>query len=212
MINNNSALFSFFNQFGKRIKKFIKLLQKTSKKNYLIFQRFQLSFIYFFALVVLIYTVINSLGYFPEFLFKFFPFLEPILDIKILQILATPEKTFILYLIIIELLLNRSTFSFSILIKYNVLLIFILEMLQNLLITYWDLLFTREFEVFNGTTVVLKSATMMFFSFLFILNFCIYFYSFFQSFKGNIPIFKGPFKFLSDSVAFWLQIKPRKEK
>ncbi len=97
MINNNSALFSFFNQFGKRIKKFIKLLQKTSKKNYLIFQRFQLSFIYFFALVVLIYTVINSLGYFPEFLFKFFPFLEPILDIKILQILATPEKTFILF-------------------------------------------------------------------------------------------------------------------
>ena len=212
MINNNSTIFSFFKQFGKGIKKFIKLLQKTSKKNYLIFQRFQLSFIYFFALVVLIYTIINSLGYFPEFLFKFFPFLEPILSIKALQILATPEKTFILYLIIIELLLNRSTFSFSILIKYNVLLIFVLEMLQNLLITYWDILFTRELDIFNGTTVVVKSATMIFFSFLFILNFSIYFYSFFQSFKGNIPIFKGPLKFLSDSVSFWLQIKPAKEK
>lgn len=212
MINNNSTIFSIFKQFGKGIKKFIKLLQKTSKKNYLTFQRFQLSFIYFFALIVLVYTIINSLGYFPEFLFKFFPFLESLLNIKLLQILATPEKTFILYLIIIEILLNGSTFSFSILIKYNVLLIFVLEMLQNLIITYWDLLFTRELELFNGTTVVSKSATMIFFSFIFLLNFSIYFYCFFQSFKGNIPTFKGPFKILSDSVAFWLQIKSTKNK
>ena len=212
MINNNSLNSSLFKKFNKGIKKLIKFIQNTSQKNYIIFQRFQLSFIYFFGLVVLIYTINNSLGFLPDFLFKFFPFLDPILKIQFLKILATPEKTYVLYLLVIELLINRSTFKFSTLIKYNVLMIFILEMLQNLLISYWDLLFTRELEIFGGNTTVVKYASMLFFSFLFVCNFGIYFYCYVQSFRGKFPILKGPLSILSNSVAFWLQIKFSKEK
>ena len=121
-------------------------------------------------------------------------------------------KIFSAELKIIELLINRSTFKFSTLIKYNVLMIFILEMLQNLLISYWDLLFTRELEIFGGNTTVVKYASMLFFSFLFVCNFGIYFYCYVQSFRGKFPILKGPLSILSNSVAFWLQIKFSKDK
>jgi hypothetical protein len=209
MKNNNSIFSSFFQQFAKKITKITKLIQKNGRKHKNIFQRFQLSFIYFFAVVVLMYTVKNSLGYFPEMLFQTFPFLTPIFDWSLLRIFATPEKTFVLYLIILEIMINRSIFNFSIVIKFNVLLIFILEMIQNLSATYWELLFIRDLDVYSTSppAYIPRVATMVFFSVFFVIFFGLYMYAFSQSFIGRIPVFPGPLRPLTDSVAFWLQIK-----
>lgn len=218
MVNSNSQSSSLLQIFLKKMKRIFKFIRKNSKKNQLTYQRFQLTFIYFFATVVLVYTVKNSLGIFPELLFQLFPFLGKLLDLQVLKILATPEKTFIIYLLVLEFIINRSVFNFSILIKFNVLLIFILEMIQNLAIGYWDLFFNRENQMIGINAIFVKGATISFFSIFFIFFLTLYFYAYVRSFQGTIPVFPTSLKFITDSVAFWLQIKPsennqkRKEK
>lgn len=207
MINKNSFYPQNFQRLIKGLKKFIKRFRNIAKRNRRVFEQFQLTFIYFFAVVVLAYTIRNSLGYFPEMLFRLFPFLVPIFDIQALKILAAPEKTFVLYMLIIEMFLNRSFFNFSVLVKFNVLLIFILEMLQNLLVSYWDILFNRELDVLSGGVIIARTATMFFYFFLFVFFFALYCYSYVSSLKGNFPKFPGVLKSITDSVAFWLQIK-----
>ena len=196
----------------KEITKSGKRVRKITKKYYFTFQRIQLSFIYFFAMVVLMYSIKNSLGFFPELLYTFFPFSEQILNIQFFKILATPEKTFILYLLVLEILINRSVFNFSLLIKFNVLLIFILEMVQNLIMSYWDLLFNRELDLFNGTGIIAKNATILFYCYFFVLFFLLYFYCYIRSLQGFFPSFPGAMGRITDSVAFWLQIKTSSEK
>jgi len=204
MINNN-----FFPNFLKFIKKFIKLIRKNSQKYKNIFQRIQLTFIYFFAIVVLTYSIRNFLGYIPEIILQFFPFLEQILDIQFLKILASPEKTFIIYLIVLEILINRSTFNFSLLVKFNVLLIFILEMLQNLLANYWDLIFGREIDtsLIGNNLIVSRNANIAFYVFLYLSFLFIYLYCYYKSMLGSFPTFPSFLQCVVDSVAFWLQIK-----
>lgn len=207
MINKNSFYPKNVQRLIKGLKNLIKRFRNIAKKNRRIFEQCQLTFIYFFAVVVLAYTIRNSLGYFPEMLFKIFPFLVSIFDIQALKILAAPEKTYVLYMLIMELFLNRSIFNFSVLVKFNVLLIFILEMLQNLLVSYWDILFNRELDVISGGAIVARTATMFFYFFLFLFFFALYCYSYVTSLKGNFPKFPGILKTITDSVAFWLQIK-----
>lgn len=209
MVNKNSKNLSIIDQIRKFFKKIAKRISKNSKKNYKIFQSIQLTFIYFFATIVLLYTIQNALGFIPETVFTFFPFFEKILAFPLLKILAAPEKTFILYLLVLEVLINRPIFNFSLLVKFNVLFIVILEMLQNLTITYWDLFFTREVGMISGNTFLDKYATINFYSILFIYFFGIYMYAYFRGLRGLFPSFKNfvILESITDSVAFWLQIK-----
>jgi hypothetical protein len=211
MINKNSLNSSVFQELIKRIKKIIRLFKKSSRIHSHIFEGIQLTFIYFFAIVVLIYTIKNSLGYIPEILYTIIPFLQQVLDFELLKILASPEKTFILYLLVLELLINRSSFQFSLLVKFNVLLIFILEMLQNLIISYWDLLFSRELEIFSTNLMIPKNTNSYFFSLLFLTFLGLYLSSYIRGLKGLFPSFPGILQAVVESVAFWLQIKILKD-
>jgi len=110
-------------------------------------QNIQLTFIYFFAVVDLMYSVLNnvfSLGGFPEILVPFFPIIKAILTNPILRIWASPEKVFFMSYVVIELMVIRSVLKFSKLVKYNVLLLFAVLMVQGLVISYWDVLFHRQ--------------------------------------------------------------------
>ena len=100
MINKSSTNDSLVFSFVRKFKKLIKLFLKSTRKNKKIIERIQLTFIYFFAVVVLSYSIQGYLGGFPEFVFQLFPFLQDILNISILKLLATPEKTFVIYLIV----------------------------------------------------------------------------------------------------------------
>ncbi len=210
MINKNSTDSSFIQNIGKRIKKLFKLFQKNTLRYQNLLQIIQLTFIYFFAIIVLIYSIKTSLGYFPEIIFKLIPFLKEVLNFPLLKILAAPEKTFILYLLVIEVVINRPIFNFSQIIKYNFLLIFILEMFQNLLISYWDLLFNREIESAVANTILVKNLTIIIFCLIFTFFILLYLYCYIQSIRGIFPRFPGYLSWLTDSIAFWLQIKTPK--
>ena len=137
MTKNNSTDLSLWKMFLKRGKKILKSIQKSlrdfSQEYPDVSQIIQLTFIYFFAVIDLLYAVLNnvfSLGYLPEILIPFFPLIKSILQSPILKIWASPEKVFFLSYVVIEFMVVRSTFKFSKLVKYNILLLFALLMIQ----------------------------------------------------------------------------------
>jgi hypothetical protein len=196
----------FWENVGKQIKKFIKYVAKSSHIYKNTFQRIHITFIYFFAIIVLAYSVKNSIGYIPEMILQFIPFLSTILDNKFLIILARPETTFFTYLVVLELFVTKSLFNFSILIKFNLLFIFLLEMLQNLIANYWDLLFTREIHisVMNTSPTFSKSGYISFYVINFFVFLFLYLHAYYRGMRGKFPQFPQP---VVDSVAFWLHIK-----
>ena len=211
---NNFTNRSLWSNFARKMKKFLKLFLKSTRKNQFVIERIQLTFIYFFATIVLSYSIQGPLNGFPEFIFYAFPSFETLLNNPFLKLLATPEKTFVLYLVILELLMNRSRFSFSLLVKFNILLIFILEMFQNLLISYWDLFFNREIEydATGADPLFDQELAIFFFMVLYFFVLLIYLFSYIKSMNGRFPAFPGSASFMTDSVAFWLQIKISKKR
>jgi hypothetical protein len=77
------------------------------------------------------------------------------------------------------------------------------------MISYWDLFFNREIEYsFVGETgLYIQDLATFFFTTLYLFFSLIYLYCFVRSCAGRFPVFPGSARFVSDSVAFWLQIK-----
>jgi hypothetical protein len=207
---------------------FIKVFQKQFtyiQKNLRVFgstypniaQSIQLSFIYFFAMVDLIYAVLNNvfaLGYIPEILLPVFPLIKSILQSPIFKIWASPEKVFFLSYVVIEFMIVRSIFKFSKLVKYNILLIFALLMVQGLVISYWDLLFHRQIATpvakwayDQGALIYTdKTLAIAFFLNTFLIFILGYLYLYIRAINGKFAKLPG-MEWLTDSVAFWLRIK-----
>lgn len=221
MTQNNFNNLSRWGVFVKRLKKVIKSIQKPfrafSAKYPNVSQMIQLTFIYFFAVVDLLYAVLNnvfSLGYVPELLLPFFPLISAILQSPILKIWASPEKVFFLSYVVIEFMIVRTTFKFSNLVKYNVLLIFALLMMQGLAISYWDVLFHRaiatpvaNWTYDHGALIFTdKSLAVTFFLNTFMIFMAMYLYLYITALRGKFANVPGT-EWLTDSIAFWLKIK-----
>ena len=221
MTKNSSTNLSSWRLFVKRLKKGAKSVKKSlrnfSIKYPNVSQIIQLSFIYFFAVVDLLYSVLNnvfSLGYLPEILLPIFPVIKSILQNPVLKIWASPEKVFFLSYVVIEFMIVRSTFKFSKLVKYNVLLIFSMLMIQGLVISYWDVLFHRQIATpvarwaYDQGAIIYtdKNLAIVFFLNTFFLFILTYLYLYFRAINGKFATI--PFmEWLTDSVAFWLRIK-----
>ena len=217
MIKSSPPL-SLWQEILKILKKFLinfKIFFSIFNPNVL--QIVQLTFIYFFAFVDLLYAVLNnvfSLGYLPEMLLPFFPTIKSILQSPIFQIWGSPEKVFFLSYVVIEFMIVRSVFKFSKLVKYNILLIFAMLMVQGLAISYWDVLFHREIATpvakwayDEGALIHTdKSLAIIFFFNTFIIFMLTYFYLYLRAIQGKFATISG-LEWLTDSVAFWLRIK-----
>lgn len=221
MVNKNSQNLSLWDNFLNLLKKKLITIKKELKyytaKYPSTSQYIQLTFIYFFALIDLIYAVLNnvfSLGYIPEILMPVFPLIQAVLLSPIFKIWASPEKVFFLSYVVIEFMVIRSTFKFSKLVKYNILLIFALLMIQGLVISYWDLLFHREIAspvaqwTYDQGSLIYsdKSLAIAFFLNTFMIFLLGYVYLYIRALKGKFATIPG-MEWLTDSVAFWLRIK-----
>jgi len=206
-----NTIFSSFYRFIK--KPFVGLNTRYPNFNQII----QLIFIYFFAIIDLNFAVlinVYSLGYIPEFLMPIFPIIKAISQSPLLKIWGSPEKVFFMSYVVIELAIVRKIFGFSKLVRYNILLIFALLMIQGLLISYWDLLFNRAISetvvkwVFGDGRIVNidKSIATFFFLNTFVIFMAVYLYLFICAIRGKYS--RIPYmEWLFDSVAFWLKIK-----
>lgn len=209
MKQNNSTNLSPWQKFLRISKNFLKFIKKNNrrfnKKYPNILQSVQLTFIYFFAILSLFYSMFNVLGQIPDVFLLVIPSgVQDIINSPILRFALAPEKSYVVYLFVIEFIIFRSIFNFSLLLKYNLLLIFLLEMFQNLLISYWDLLFNRQ--VGPDLTSIDMTLAISFMSFLFVYFFFSYLHSYFCSIRGKFTTL--PYmSWLTDSIAFWLRIK-----
>jgi len=217
MVKNNSLVSSIWENFLKVFSQFQKKYRNFSLQYPNTSQTIQLSFIYFFAVVDLLHAVFSnvvSLNYLPEFLSPCFPFIKSILQSPFFKIWGSPEKVFFLSYVVIEFIVVRPIFKFSKLIKYNVLLLFALLMLQGLVISYWDLLFHREIATpvgkwaydQGGLIYTDKSLATIFFLNTFVIFLVGYSYLYIRSIQGKFATIPG-MEWLTDSVAFWLRIK-----
>ena len=126
MTQNNSTQLSYWQLFVKRGKKMAKSIQKGLRAFSIrypdISQRIQLTFIYFFAVVDLLFSVLTNvfaLGYTPEILVPVYPLIKALLQNPILKIWASPEKVFFMSYVVIEFMIVRSVLKFSKLVKFN---------------------------------------------------------------------------------------------
>ena len=221
MTKNSSTNLSSWRLFIKKVKKVAKIIQRGlrdfSLKYPNISQIIQLTFIYFFALVDLLYSILNnvfSLGYMPELLLPFFPLIKRILQDPILRIWASPEKVFFLSYVVIEFMIVRPTFKFSKLVKYNTLLIFSMLMVQGLTVSYWDVLFHRQIATpvarwaYDGGALIFidKPLAISFYLSTFFIFIFTYMYLYFKAINNKFATLYG-MEWLTDSVAFWLRIK-----
>lgn len=220
MTSKNSKKQSFWRKVIQTLKNFFTPIQqnlaKWSQKYPNTAQNIQLTFVYFFAVLDLLSSILNyllSLGYFPEILRPFLPKMHQILVSPVLQIWSSPEKVFFFSYLVIEFMVIKSVFNFSKLVRYNILLIFSLLMIQGLVISYWDLISHREISAsaakWGFEQTILFSDKYLAFSLFFttfVLFLCLYFYLYIVSLTGKFATFPG-MDWITDSVCFWLKIK-----
>ena len=219
--NNFTNSLSIWLNFVQGVKQILeillRLIQSFGRKYPNISQMIQLTFIYFFAVIDLTYSILStvfSLGYYPEILKPFSSLIKQILEAPFFQIWNSPEKIFFLSYVVIEFMVVRSIFNFSKLVRYNILLLFAILMLQGLMISYWDLLFHREIATpvakwsFDQGAIIFtdKSLAVIFFFNTFLVFFCSYVYLYVIAMRGEF--FRNPkMLWLTDSISFWLKIK-----
>lgn len=221
MKKNIASLQELINKSWTRFQKFLQPIQKSfynfSQKYPKLTQKIQLSFIYFFGIVDLCYSILTNLfalDAFPEILSTMDPFLKWIFLSPILRIWGSPEKVFFLSYLIIELTVIRSVFQFSKLVKYNILLLFSFLMVQGLIMNYWDLFFHREivgsaakWSFDQGILIHTdQNLAVIFFLNTFLVFLGIYFYLYITALQEKFATIPG-MTWLTDSVAFWLRIE-----
>jgi hypothetical protein len=212
MAKKNQKNLSLWKKFLKKFKKLINVIKKNNQaftaKYPNILASIQLTVVYFIAFISLFYSLINVLGDIPDTIYALIPsFYLKILYSPLLRFILSPEKTYVVYLLAIEFIIFRTVFRFSQLFKYNLLLIFLLEMFQNLLLSYWDLIFQRTAEIGEVSTIDINFAIFSV-SLIFCLLFVLYFYGYICALRGKFVTY--PYMYwLTDSIAFWLQIKTR---
>jgi hypothetical protein len=209
---DQSVFFKLFQWIKRIIILFKRKNRRFSKEHPYLLQSIQLTFIYFFAVLTLFYNLTALVGHIPYVFEHIIPsFLQDLIKSPIVRLALAPEKTYVVYLFVIEFIIFRSLFNFSKLFKFNVLLIILLEMIQNLAISYWDIFFNRQFG--NNQILNVDMVWALFcISLIYLFFFICYLYSYFCSMRGkytSIPYMD----WLTDSISFWLRIRtPRMKK
>ncbi len=212
MLNEIKKISPTFRYLYKKGQNFFRKLKKFAKKYPFFIQFLQLSLLYLYASITLVFTVQNGLGMFPEFLERIIPFSKEILSLKFFRILASPEKTFFLYFILSEIVFRSK--SISLFFQYNFLLVFLLEMIENLILALWDIFLRRDtIGMLPEELIIAQQLEISFFTVFFLIFFSIYIYCYINTLFLKFTSFPKPFEKITDSVCFWLNIdKKRKRK
>ncbi len=177
----------------------------------------QLTILYTLALCDLIFNILNYLIIYDYIIkiprFVSFIFLN-IIKNKIFNFWYKPQGIYFISIICIDLFIIKSFFNISNLVKYNLLLLFILLLIQSLFINYWELFFTQEISLNNTLKYFIKEDNFIgpkFLSILFLFNiffiFSIIYIFFYINAIRNKYITFYIIDWLTYSIAFWLRIK-----
>lgn len=203
---NNTIMnpnFKFLTRIKEKLLKVITFARTKVKQNMIFFDRILLTILYLYAFLTQLATLRLILGSLPELYQYLFPSLESIVAQPFLRTITDPDQTFIIYYIIIEFLIHRPIIRFSLIVRFNIIFLCILELMQNVAYNLIDLLFAREFEQVLMVSQ-LSSSLINIINVLF--NF-LYIYCYYQAIRGKLPRFPGSLQKFVDSIAFWLRVK-----
>ena len=134
----------------------------------------------------------------------------------ILLFLSNPNNTFLFYYFVFEIYLGplgSKKFKISTIVKYNLILALILEMVLNLSILIWD--FLNSLQIYSSDYLIGGNQIAFFQSFLIFvypLWYFLYLYFYILSLTGRFPVinkstfFSIPRK-VFDSIAFWIRLR-----
>jgi len=222
----SEVIFTFSIFLGKQIWEFILIIKDWLVAYSEVFDDFfpsaraiiQVSCIYFFACVDLVYSIatfIFSLGTNNGSMSSLYPVISKVLNDPTLMFIMSPEKVFIFSYLAIEICIVQNTFQFTKLVRYNILLVYSLLMLQGTSITFWDMLFNRQIPESSAAfawgegflTGVNRPIGTFFFTVTFVFYLTLYAYCYSCAFVGRFPKFPKGFTWITDSIAFWMRIR-----
>lgn len=203
--NKENKVITLFKSVKKIFRRISKKLKKLSSRYPRFFLFIQLSFLYSYAILTLIFSIATINGSFPAPLYKFVPFITQIFKMTFLRALVSPEKTFAIYLFVTDSILNSK--STSIILKYHLLLVFMIEMLGNLAISIWDLFIHRDTSDGSIPFIFSYRSASYFFIAFFLFMYSVYIYCYLNAIQHKLVSFPKPFKKITDSVGFWLHVK-----
>lgn len=193
----------------KRLKKSQKVIKKWMRSNSVIMERFQLTMLYGQAFLSAIFLTKASTGMTPWIITTFFPGVLPIFEIPIMQFMLTPEKTYVLFFVLLNYMLNPKITPFSFFVRYNFFLVFSLEMIYTTTMMWSDLLLVdrtiSKMGEFYTPTILLG-----FYNCLFTFLIVTYAYSYIQGILRKIPVFPGVLNGIPLSAAFWIRSRKTK--
>ena len=145
----------------------------------------------------------------------FYPIITKVLNDPTLMFIMSPEKVFLFSYLAIEVCIVQNTFNFTKLVRYNVLLVYSLLMLQQTSITFWDTMLNRQVPEATAAfawaegflTGVNRPIAYFFFTCTFFFYLALYAYCYSCAFVGRFPVFPKGFLWITDSIAFWMRIR-----
>jgi len=196
--------FIVLKQSWKLIKKIFHFVWTFQEKHSLAFERIQLTLMYVLAICYLIFTLTRVVGSIPVLFYMIIPYCEKISQSKFLHFWARTETFFFLYLIVIEYGINRNTLKFSTNVKFHILLVYVVQMIYNLALSWWDVIYVHE--MYGRTTYIDRIALKKFLTDISLFAYVIYIYSYICSLRGIYPKYPGILQRIPDSMAFWLRL------
>lgn len=171
-----------------------------------VWEKLQLSLLYLFTILFVVLRAKVLLG----------PFnrgpLNPQLLSRIgctvpgLKKIPKPENLLVLYAALLRPITSAAgqTQSFSYLVKFNLILVLLLEMIQFLFFDFWDVIFKKGSLTSN---LQLKKTNLIVYSFLFSLFAMLYSYCYVIAVAGRIPAFPGILNAIPRSAQYWIKSK-----
>lgn len=210
MVNKIFPIRNFIFKMRKMLGELSDRVYINTRKYVRLIRSAQLCLIYFIGMVVLTVSLRRMLGYFPPYLEAIWPLAGFILKTPLLSWFGRSETMIYIYLLTFEFLVIRPIIRLSMLVKFNILLVCFLELIYNLIICWWDVIYIRELS-YNSAPFVPAAAFTNFMIALFLVFYGVYMYCFIFALQNKVPPFPGVFKKIPDSAIFWLRIKKKKK-
>jgi hypothetical protein len=189
--------------FKKYLKKLNKERIRINKEHPEVIEMFQLITIYIFALITFSKYIKGMLRYYPRLLKILVPFCEITGESPLFFYLGHPNYSYLFYTFISQILHRKKFIKFSDKIRFHLIYIMLLEMLQSVIIQ-WIFFF---FQIDRSVGMQMRPMIATILGTNFLCFYFIYIYSFIMGLRNSLPYFPPALHFFNlfvDSSLFWV--------
>lgn len=171
-----------------------------------VWEKLQLTLLYFFIALFLSFRAKSVVGRFTGTGKSLAPLSYLGRSIPSIKSVPKPENLLVIYASLLRTITSAAAQNrnISYLVKFNFVLVLLLEMLQFLLLDFWDIIFKKVSFVHNTQ---LKKTNIVAYSLVFNLFAILYTYCYMIALFGKIPAFPGLLNVIPRSAQYWIKSK-----